>query len=221
VSALLAASISRVPAPPAAVTTSVGASAAAYEPSTQTHAPTPAAPEPYREELRPSGTALPSARAVHARRSRRRPAVIIAAVAAAATLALTVPVLLARGTPPATQLSAGGPFQVHDLTLPTQVGAQFGGIMFSPDGRLLAAGSGGHAYLWDLATGQRSATLNDPGGGARNEAFSPDIRQALAAVRSAWARRPASPCHSCIPWPYPVVVNSSFPGSPLPWPLPY
>jgi hypothetical protein len=174
VSALLAASTSRVPAPPAAVTTSVGASVAGYGPSTQTHAPTPAAPEPYREELRPSGTVLPSARAVHARRSRRRPAVIIAAAAVAATLALTVPVLFARGTPPGTQPSAGGPVQVHDLTLPTQVGAQFGGIMFSPDGRLLAAGSGGHAYLWDLATGQRSATLNDPGGGAGNEAFSPD-----------------------------------------------
>ncbi len=51
-------------------------------------------------------------------------------------------------------------------------------MAFSPDGTLLAgAGATGRspAFVWDAATGQRDATLYDPGGQSVNDvAFSPD-----------------------------------------------
>ena len=47
-------------------------------------------------------------------------------------------------------------------------------VVFSPDGKLLAA-AGTPAFLWDVATGQRYATLYDPGTKYVNDvAFSPD-----------------------------------------------
>jgi WD40 repeat protein len=141
-------------------------------PPTQTHAPAA------RAHIT-SGTKAP-----HARRARRRSGKGIAswfiaavtAVAAAVTAALVygVPALTGRTAPRATDLSVTGPVPVRDRTLSSQVGAQFGGISFSPDGHLLAAGSGGQAYLWNLVTGQRLVTLDDPGDGAGAEAFSPD-----------------------------------------------
>ena len=54
---------------------------------------------------------------------------------------------------------------------------QIWAVAFSPDGRTLAAdGINSRTYLWDVATGQRTATLSDPttGGRAAAVAFSPD-----------------------------------------------
>ena len=122
-------------------------------------------------------------RAAHARRARRRPGRALAtwiaavvAVAAGVTVALAygVHALTGRATPRATDFKVVGQVPVLDRTLSTQAGAQFGGISFSPDGRLLAAGSDGHAYLWNLTDGLRLATLDDPGDGSGAEAFSPD-----------------------------------------------
>jgi WD40 repeat protein len=57
-------------------------------------------------------------------------------------------------------------------------GSQQVAVVFSPDGRTLATvGWGnGRTYLWDVATGRRTATLSDPstGGGGASVAFSPD-----------------------------------------------
>ena len=50
-------------------------------------------------------------------------------------------------------------------------------VAFSPDGRTLATvGTGGRTYLWDVATGRRTATLSGPsaGGPAGSAAFSWD-----------------------------------------------
>lgn len=50
-------------------------------------------------------------------------------------------------------------------------------MAFSPDGTLLATGGkNGTTYLWDVATGRRTATLPDPGakGEVNAVAFSPD-----------------------------------------------
>jgi hypothetical protein len=48
-------------------------------------------------------------------------------------------------------------------------------IMFSPDGRLLAATNwNGTVTLWDVASGQRKLTLTDHQGGVLSAAFAPD-----------------------------------------------
>ncbi len=101
-------------------------------------------------------------------------AVVAVAVGVTVSLAYGVPALTGRATPRATDFRVTGQVPVRDRTLSTQAGAQFGGVSFSPDGRLLTAGSGGHAYLWNLTNGLRLATLDDPGDGAGAEAFSPD-----------------------------------------------
>ena len=105
-------------------------------------------------------------------------AVTAVAAAVAAALVYGVPALTGRTVPRATDLAVTGTVPVQDRTLSTptgaRTGARFGGISFSPDGRLLAAGSGGRAYLWNLVTGRRLVTLPDPGDGAGAEAFSPD-----------------------------------------------
>ena len=175
VPAVLAALTGRGLAPAAAPAPALAATPAPApagdEPPTQTHASAARAHTP-------SGTG-----ASHARRARQPGKVIavwvIAAVttvaaAIAAALVYGVPTLTGRTAPRATDLSVTGPVPLQDRTLPTQIGAQFGGISFSPDGRLLAAGSGGRAYLWNLVTGRRLVTLDDPGDGAGAEAFSPD-----------------------------------------------
>ncbi len=96
------------------------------------------------------------------------------AAAVAATLVYGIPALTGRAAPRAMDLSVTGPVPVQDRMLSTQIGSQFGDIAFSPDGRLLAAGSSGQAYLWNLVTGQRLITLDDPGDGIGAEAFSPN-----------------------------------------------
>jgi len=157
-------------APPAAV------SAGRDGVPTQTHAPD-------RGATGAVAAAKTAARAADARPGRRsRPGRVLAAwvagvvaVAVGVTFALAygIPALTGRAAPRATDFKVTGPVPVRDRTLSTQVGAQFGGISFSPDGRLLAAGSNGHAYLWNLTNGLRLATLDDPGDGAGAEAFSP------------------------------------------------
>jgi serine/threonine protein kinase len=156
-----------------AVPAAVGGPALSYGTQTQTHARTPANPSPDLGASLPHSTVPPpSGRRLHAKRSRR--SALITALVVAAAAAVSIPVLLTQDAHRAAGPSASGPVPVRDRMLLTQIGAQFGGIMFSPDGRLLAAGSSGHAYLWDMATGQRSVTLSVPGGGAGIEAFSPD-----------------------------------------------
>jgi DNA-binding beta-propeller fold protein YncE len=129
-------------------------------------------------------------------RSRRRLGALVVAVAAAAALAATVPVML-TGSAPETPNPGGtsgapdpdttGAVPVRDLTLHTHFGALFGNVAFSPDGTLLVAGLDGHAYLWDVASGQPIATLTAPGGGPGYEAFSPDGKL-LADADGSWNR---------------------------------
>jgi DNA-binding beta-propeller fold protein YncE len=156
-------------------------------PATQTHALDRGATRPLAAE---AGTATGAAHARPTRRlpDRRRPdrrrsgrvraawvaAVVAAALGVTVGLAYGVPALTGRATPGATDFRVTGQVPLRDRTLSTQAGAQFGGVSFSPDGRLLTAGSGGHAYLWNLTNGLRLATLDDPGDGAGAEAFSPD-----------------------------------------------
>jgi DNA-binding beta-propeller fold protein YncE len=129
-------------------------------------------------------------------RPRRRLAALVVAVAAAAALAATVPVMLTRGaqeTPnpggtsgvPVPRATSAVP--LRDLTLHTHFAALFGNVAFSPDGTLLVAGLDGHAYLWDVASGQPIATLTAPGGGPGYEAFSPDGKL-LADADGSWNR---------------------------------
>jgi WD40 repeat protein len=48
-------------------------------------------------------------------------------------------------------------------------------VAFSPDGTILASGSGDHKIkLWDVATGKEQATLKGHTGGVYSVAFSPD-----------------------------------------------
>jgi serine/threonine protein kinase/sugar lactone lactonase YvrE len=154
---------------------------------------------------------VPPGQPVHARpaggRPRRRRAALAAAAAALAVLAVVVPVLLTRGTPPAaaghgpgngsrasspattpgpsshaTTPGPGTTIPARDLTLHAPNGTGLGYIAFSPDGRLLAAGGGKGPLVWNVTTGQLTATLADPGGlSAYGVAFSPDGKL-LAAV---------------------------------------
>jgi WD40 repeat protein len=112
---------------------------------------------------------------------------LFVAVAVAAALAGAVLILLTRSAPTAPKPGVTDAVPVRDLTFHTHFGALFGSIVFSPDGRLLAAGLDGHAYLWDVTTGRPAATLTAPGGGSAYEAFSPDGRL-LADANSAWNR---------------------------------
>ena len=63
----------------------------------------------------------------------------------------------------------------HDLTDPDS-NPTVSSVAFSPDGKIVAtADLNGGAYLWDVATGQRIATLAGPSGlGVYGVAFSPD-----------------------------------------------
>jgi dipeptidyl aminopeptidase/acylaminoacyl peptidase len=141
-----------------------------------------------RTSMAPGRTAS-TARASHARRADRRSRKVIAigaiaavtavAAAVAATLVYGFPALTGQATPRATGFSVTGPVPALDRTLSTRIGIEFGDISFSPNGRLLAAGGDGQAYLWNLVTGHHLITLDDPGDGAGAEAFSPD-RKLLA-----------------------------------------
>jgi sugar lactone lactonase YvrE len=127
----------------------------------------------------------------------RRRAALAVAAAALVALAVVVPVLLTNGSPPAlaghgpgsgsrasshaatpspgsraTTPGPGTTIPARDLTLHA---GSLGGIAFSPDGRLLAAGGRQGALVWNVTTGQLTATPGDPDGiGASGVAFSPD-----------------------------------------------
>jgi WD40 repeat protein len=62
-------------------------------------------------------------------------------------------------------------------SLPVPGSAPLGGLAISPNGKLLAEGSGNSdkVYLWDLSTGEEAAVITDPGGkGTASATFSPD-----------------------------------------------
>ena len=63
--------------------------------------------------------------------------------------------------------------RITTLTNPTEpVGLNK--LVFSPDGKLLAVGDGGHVCVWNLATDTRIADLTTPGTVINAMAFSPD-----------------------------------------------
>jgi serine/threonine protein kinase len=177
-----------------------------------------APPEAALPGIIPSGTLLPRTvppgQPVHARpaggRPRRLRAALIAAVAVVVALAVTIPVLLTAGGPPAavghhpsegsgvsspatthgtsrptTGTSSRSTIPVRDFTLhiPTGV-APYGTIAFSPDGRFLATGSqvNGATHLWAVATGKLAATFRvRSSAGIGGVAFSPDGKLLAAA----------------------------------------
>ena len=70
--------------------------------------------------------------------------------------------------------------EVAVLTDEDPVGVRFGGmnsVSFSPDGSLIAAGDGGGAALWDVATRRQRGYLPDsPGWGASSVSFASDSK---------------------------------------------
>jgi hypothetical protein len=145
------------------------------------------------------GTAVP-AKPLHARpprlRARRRPAVLIAAVAIVALLA-ALPILLTTSSPraagrspaasntraagdrPSTNPAVNTHIPARNLTLHDPGDGVLSGMAFSPNGSILATAGGlnGPAYLWDVATGKLTATLTDPNGqGPDALAISPDSK---------------------------------------------
>ena len=65
--------------------------------------------------------------------------------------------------------------------------ARMGHLVFSSDGKRLAAVSGGDVHVWNVETGKKLRTINKLDGAPRAIAFSPDGRLiAVAAVRARW-----------------------------------
>jgi hypothetical protein len=125
---------------------------------------------------------LPRRSAYRVVTKRDRYAIVIAALVLLALGGLLAAAKLA-GTPLPNGVNRAGPV-AHQTGPRLLAGASLGtaAVTFSPDGALVATGDiDGHAYLWDAATGQRTATLANfaSRAGARipsadSVAFSPD-----------------------------------------------
>jgi hypothetical protein len=128
------------------------------------------ADQPHTSVMHPGGEAPPT-------RRRGRLILAIAAGVAVAAAASVAGVLLT--TQPAKLAGSGAAAVNVPAHLPaalTDPGSQgLTSVAFSPHAAILATGDGnGHAYLWNLATGTKSATFTDPSGAVvESVAFSP------------------------------------------------
>ena len=123
--------------------------------------PPPAQPPRPAIQVRPAPPRkrLPRRSAYRAVAKRDRYAIVIAAVVLLALGGLLTAATLAG---PRVPRAANLPRSVHATGPRLLAGASLGtaAVAFSPGGAMLATGDiNGHAYLWDTATGQRTATL--------------------------------------------------------------